>query len=345
MWQKGIWRILGKNPNWEVSGVKHHVMQKISVDLSLSQVYRARTAARGLITGNEESQYGLLRDYAEMILRTDVGSRVILQTEMENENAKPNFKRMYIRYNAQKVSFLGGCRPFVGLDGCHLKGRFGGQLLSAIAKDGNDNIFPVAMAVVEQEIKDSWMWILEQFADDIGRPEELNLVFISDRQKGLLPAMKTLFSTVEHRRFVYKIDNERERHVVDLKPEDYTHPCYYKDAYVETYKTPIPPMPGQSEWMSSGQPKPVAPIVYKPPGRLTMKRKRDADEPNPYKVSRVNRPLRCGKCHQEGYNARECKANVTGETAWERRQRLQKGKSGSGRPSTHRQGSQAPSSS
>ena len=75
-------------------------MQKISIDLSLSRVYRSRKAARGLITGNEESQYGLLRDYAEMIRKTDVGSKVILQTKMENENAKPKFKRMYIRYNA-----------------------------------------------------------------------------------------------------------------------------------------------------------------------------------------------------------------------------------------------------
>ena len=114
-------------------------MQKISIDLSLSRVYRSRKAARGLITGNEEAQYGVLRDYVEMILRTDVGSRVILQIEMENENAEPKFKRKYIRYDAQKVGFLGGCRPFVGLDGCHLKGRFGGQLLSVTAKDGNDN--------------------------------------------------------------------------------------------------------------------------------------------------------------------------------------------------------------
>ena len=53
-------------------------MQQISIDLSLSQVYRSRKAARGLITGNEEAQYGLLRDYAEMIMRTDVGSKVIL---------------------------------------------------------------------------------------------------------------------------------------------------------------------------------------------------------------------------------------------------------------------------
>ena len=148
-------------------------------------MYRSRKAARGLITGNKEAQYGLLRDYAEMILRTDVGSRVILQTEMENDNVEPKFKRMYIRYNAQKVGFLGGCKPFIGLDGCHLKGRFGRQLLSATAKDGNENIFPVAMVVVEQQNKDSWTWFLEQFTDDIGRPEELNLVFISDRQKVL----------------------------------------------------------------------------------------------------------------------------------------------------------------
>ncbi|KAK9992706.1 hypothetical protein SO802_027691 [Lithocarpus litseifolius] len=167
----------------------------------------SRKAARGLITGNEEAQYSLLRDYAEMIRRTNVRSKVILQTEMENENAEPKFKRMYIRHNAQKVGFLGGCRSFVGLDGCHLKDRFGGQLLFAIAKDGNNNIFPVAMAVVEQENKDNWTWFLEQFADDIGKPEELNLVFISDRQKGLLPTMKTLFSTVGHRYCVKHIYN------------------------------------------------------------------------------------------------------------------------------------------
>ena len=60
-----------KNPTWEVSGVKHHVMQQISVDLSFSQMYRSRKAARGLITRNEEFQYGLLRNYAKLIRMTD----------------------------------------------------------------------------------------------------------------------------------------------------------------------------------------------------------------------------------------------------------------------------------
>ena len=91
---------------------------------------------------------------------------------------------------------------------------------------------------------------------------------------------------------------------------------------METYKTLIPPMSSQFEWMSSGQPKPVAPIVYKPPSRPPMKRKRDVDELNLYKVSKANRPVRCGRCQKKGHNTRGCKINVTGETPWEKRQKL-----------------------
>ena len=123
--------------------------QKIKVGISISQVYKAKRKAIDLITGDEQLQYGKLR------------SRVILQTEMEDENAQPKFKRMYIRYNAQKVGFLRGCKSIIGLDGCHLKGRFEGQILSVAARDGNDSIFLVAFTVFEQENKDSWVWFLQ----------------------------------------------------------------------------------------------------------------------------------------------------------------------------------------
>ena len=140
-------------------------------------------ASKASINGDEQLQYGVLRDYAQMISTIDKGSRVILQTEMADETSQPKFKRMYVRFNAQKVGFLGGCRPFIGLDGCHIKHRFGGQILSATVNDANDNIFLVAIAVVEQETRESWIWFLEIFVDNIGRPEELQLVFISNRQK------------------------------------------------------------------------------------------------------------------------------------------------------------------
>ena len=60
-----------------MSGVYNHVMQ--SVDLSVNQVYRSKRKTKDLINGDEQLQYGVLRDYAQMINTVDKGSRVILQ--------------------------------------------------------------------------------------------------------------------------------------------------------------------------------------------------------------------------------------------------------------------------
>jgi len=47
---------------------------------------------------------------------------------------------------------------------------------------------------------------------------------------------------------------------------------------MEIYKEVLPPMPGQSEWAETGQPAPLAPNIYKPPGRPPKQRKRAFDE-------------------------------------------------------------------
>ncbi|XP_043687543.1 uncharacterized protein LOC122638759 [Telopea speciosissima] len=43
--------------------------------------------------------------------------------------------------------FLKGCRPFIGLDDCHLKGVYSGVLVSAIAIDGNNGMVLLAYGV------------------------------------------------------------------------------------------------------------------------------------------------------------------------------------------------------
>lgn len=67
-----------KNPNWEVSGVHNHVMQNLSVDLSVNQVYRSKRKAKDFINGDEQLQYGVLMDYAQVINTVDKERRVIL---------------------------------------------------------------------------------------------------------------------------------------------------------------------------------------------------------------------------------------------------------------------------
>ncbi|VVA41777.1 PREDICTED: LOC109756472 isoform, partial [Prunus dulcis] len=42
------------------------------------------------------------------------------------------FQRLYVCLGAYKVGFIAGCRPIIGLDGCFLKGVYGGQFLVAV---------------------------------------------------------------------------------------------------------------------------------------------------------------------------------------------------------------------
>ncbi|XP_075662560.1 uncharacterized protein LOC142632019 [Castanea sativa] len=168
-----------KNPNWKVADVQYHMKQILEVDISYSQVYRAKMKAIDLITGDEQLQYGKLRDYVEMIRLNDKRSRVILQTEMENENAQPNLREC----------------------------------------------ISVAFAVVEQENKDSWVWFLQQFSDDIGNPKQLNLAFITNRQKGLIPAIEMLFPTCEHRSCVKHISNNFKMDHKGLELKDALRRC------------------------------------------------------------------------------------------------------------------------
>lgn len=53
------------------------------------------------------------------------------------------------------MGFIEGWRKCIGLDGCFLKGISKGQLLGDIAKDGNNQIFLIARAVVGTESKDT----------------------------------------------------------------------------------------------------------------------------------------------------------------------------------------------
>ena len=55
----------------------------------------------------------------------------------------------------------------IRLDGCFLKGEFGGQLLTAVGKDGNNQMFPIAYGIVESENYSSWKWFVDLLIADL----------------------------------------------------------------------------------------------------------------------------------------------------------------------------------
>jgi hypothetical protein len=125
---------------------------------------RARKEALLRIHGDESSQFGLLRDYGQELIRCNPGSKFFLTTNEAQDNAdtvaKHHLATLYWSYDGCKRGFLEACRPFICVDGCHVKTKFKGQLLTAVGIDPNDCIFPIAMGLVEVECTSSWEWFL-----------------------------------------------------------------------------------------------------------------------------------------------------------------------------------------
>lgn len=98
--------------------------------------------------------------------------------------AENKFLRMYMCLGPLKEG-MKTCRPFIGVDGCFLKGPFPGQLLTAVGVDANNGMYPFAWAVVEKETKKSWKWFLQLLCNDleITNENEHLWTFMSDQQK------------------------------------------------------------------------------------------------------------------------------------------------------------------
>ncbi|KAK4392763.1 hypothetical protein Sango_2054100 [Sesamum angolense] len=149
-----IEHIIRDNPNEGLEPLKNKIRRDIQIDCSLHKVYRAKRYTQQLVKGNIKKQYERLYDYCATVEKHNPRSTLVLT--VDRSLTPPVLQRMYYCLNGLREGFLEGCRPIIGLDGCFLKGPYKGQLLSAVGRDGNDNIYPIAIAYVEIEKFDTW---------------------------------------------------------------------------------------------------------------------------------------------------------------------------------------------
>ncbi|XP_029144904.1 uncharacterized protein [Arachis hypogaea] len=120
-------------------------MFKVEFDICVGErmMFRAMEKAKDVIKRTKKEQYLKLRTYLTELRKANPGSTCRMSTTPQQEGLS-KFKSLYICLDACKKGFKQGCRPFLCLDGAFLKGYFGGQLLTAVAQDANNHLFPVA---------------------------------------------------------------------------------------------------------------------------------------------------------------------------------------------------------
>ena len=121
--------------------------KKYSVNMSYKKAWRSKEVALKSLMGSNEEPYV---SFAYMLESSNPCSLVTLKT-IEDD--------WFFHFFMYLVAFIQGwphCRPMLIMDGTYLKAKYRETLLNMCAKDRNQNIFPIAFAIVESENKSSY---------------------------------------------------------------------------------------------------------------------------------------------------------------------------------------------
>lgn len=75
----------------------------------------------------------------------------------------------------------------ISIDGTHLYGQYQGTMLFSVGVDANDQLFPLAFAIIEGENNNSWAWFMACIRARV--TQRLDLCVISDRHMGIIAVM------------------------------------------------------------------------------------------------------------------------------------------------------------
>ena len=130
----------------------------------------------------------------------DPKTKALIEHTIENK-----FQCLFLCHGTCTVGFT-YCCPLLDLNETHLKSKYKGILLAATATDANGQLFPLTYAIVSIE-NDNSLWFLRLLREvvEVNAPvfltsgnQDESLVFLFDRQKGLLEDVERVFPNSPH---------------------------------------------------------------------------------------------------------------------------------------------------
>ncbi|XP_038976647.1 uncharacterized protein LOC120107444 [Phoenix dactylifera] len=139
-------------PLYKPTDIVKDIRREYGVQLPYHQAWHGKELAMKEIYDDRSLSYDRIRWYCDAIVQTNPGSIT------KYETIEGRFRRLFICFHASLLGFIKGCRPLIFMDGTFIKHKDGGVLLGATAKDGNDDMFPIAYGVVDTETDENWEW-------------------------------------------------------------------------------------------------------------------------------------------------------------------------------------------
>ncbi|KAL2929721.1 Early nodulin-12 [Bienertia sinuspersici] len=175
--------IFKARPHWPAKDIIETVKRAYRVLISRDVAYKVKYHAHKLLHGSMKDHYLKVGRYLEFMKQNSPDTKLVLVTDQES---RPEvFKRLFLCFDGVAKGWIEGCRKVLCVDACFLKTFLGGQLLAAIGRDGNDQMYPVAWAVVEGENNQSWEWFINEVKQSLQLNDGAGMAIISNEHQVL----------------------------------------------------------------------------------------------------------------------------------------------------------------
>ncbi|KAH0714781.1 hypothetical protein KY284_007686 [Solanum tuberosum] len=87
-------------------------------------------------------------------------------------------------------------RKVIVVDDTHLHGKYEGVLLSVVAQDTDNHVYPISFCNVDKENYPSWTFFFEKLKDIV--VDELDSCFISDRHNSIVNSIAKVYNHAHH---------------------------------------------------------------------------------------------------------------------------------------------------
>ncbi|XP_015934905.1 uncharacterized protein LOC107460990 [Arachis duranensis] len=188
-----IMPLVETDPSIKVKSIIAEIQSRFNYTISYRKAWLAKQKSIAKVFGGWEDSYQallinpILRAYLVSISGKIPGSVVQIETRpLYNGNEEAQgvkiLHRVFWSFNPCVRAFR-HCKPLVQEDGTHLYGKYKGTLLVAVAQDGNQNIVPIAFALVEGETADVWHFFFRNLQMHVVRKDGVGM--ISDRHESI----------------------------------------------------------------------------------------------------------------------------------------------------------------
>ncbi|XP_060211979.1 uncharacterized protein LOC132639558 [Lycium barbarum] len=168
------------------------------------------------------------------------------------------FKYAFFAYGAS-IEGWKHCRTVMMVDATFLKSQYRGVLMIAVAKDGNNIIFPLAFSIADSENNESYRWFFRHVKKVFGTRKDLSI--LSDRHPSIATSIKELYPDMQHGICIYHMEKNLQKYFPSkaILSLFYNAATTYKQAEFRTYMSKIQQIdPKAAEYIEEEPPERLA---------------------------------------------------------------------------------------